>query len=154
MLCLRQVNQPRVGTPCFLGIKRFHGGGNERIPSLLGALSFIFDSFVSFASLRHDKADKGNLFCEGETELLLLDVVLFPLFFSRFVSSLRNCRVYFLFILFLLLRVRKARYRRNEERTKNFYENILTNRILKETIFPTIPLIAVPSQPFLSNDPS
>lgn len=75
-------------------------------------------------------------------------------FLSSFVSSLRNCRVYFLFILFLLLRVRKARYRRNEERTKNFYENILTNRILKETIFRTIPLIAVPSQPFLSNDPS
>lgn len=129
MFCLRQVNQPRVGTPCFLGIKRFHGGGNERIPSLLGALSFIFDSFVSFASLHHDKADKGNLFCEGEIARSYCCSMsfFFPSSFS--FSSLRNCRIYFLFILFLLLRVSKARYRSSEECT-NFCENILTNRIL------------------------
>ena len=48
----------------------------------LGALSFIFDSFVSFASLHRDKADKGNLFREGG-KLLLVDV----LFFSSSSSS-------------------------------------------------------------------
>lgn len=63
--------------------ERFREGrGEEGMKEFLGALSFIFDSFVSFALLHRDKADKGNLFREGG-KLLLVDV----LFFSSSSSS-------------------------------------------------------------------
>lgn len=73
--------------------ERFREGrGEEGMKEFLGALSFIFDSFVSFASLHRDKADKGNLFREGG-KLLLVDVLFFPLLLLllSLFRSLRNC---------------------------------------------------------------
>lgn len=65
-------------SPCFLADSSDSARGGEGMKEFLGALSFIFDSFVSFASLHRDKADKGNLFREGG-KLLLVDVLFFPL---------------------------------------------------------------------------
>lgn len=91
LLCLRQVNQPRVGALRVFLASSVSTRGNERIPSLLGALSFIFDSFVSFASLHHDKADKGNLFREGGGNGVIAARCSFFLLLLLFSFRLRNC---------------------------------------------------------------
>ena len=91
LLCLRQVNQPRVGALRVFLASSVSTRGNERIPSLLGALSFIFDSFVSFASLHHDKADKGNLFREGGGNGVIAARCSFLLLLLLFSFRLRNC---------------------------------------------------------------